>query len=155
MIVPVGTTLDLNGLHLYAGTAEISGEVVGGSIIIVPANSAPVNAIPAEQTLAEDATFVFGADNGNPISISDLDSSSHTVTLGSANGVITLSTIVGLAFTEGDGTTDSTMTFSGTDISINTALNGLALTRPPTTTARVPCRLSPTTARSRITTQSA
>ncbi len=127
-IVPLGTTLDLNGLHLYAGTAEISGEVVGGSIIIVPPNSAPVNAIPAEQTLAEDTTFVFGADNSNPISISDVDSTSHTLTLSGANGVITLSTIVELAFTEGDGTADSTMTFSGTDISINTALDGLAFT---------------------------
>jgi RHS repeat-associated protein len=36
VIVPAGTTLDLNGLKVYARTAEVAGTVVGGSITLLP-----------------------------------------------------------------------------------------------------------------------
>jgi len=36
VIVPAGTTLDLNGLKVYARTAEIAGTVVGGWITVLP-----------------------------------------------------------------------------------------------------------------------
>src|SRR5207249_2888596 len=39
---------------------------------------------------------------------------------------ITLSGTTGLSFTVGDGTADSTMTFTGTLSNINTALNGMS-----------------------------
>jgi hypothetical protein len=39
---------------------------------------------------------------------------------------LTLSTITGLSFTVGDGTLDTTMTFTGTVAAINTALNGMS-----------------------------
>ena len=35
-LVPTGTTLDLNGLHLYARAAQITGTVVGGTITQIP-----------------------------------------------------------------------------------------------------------------------
>ena len=47
------------------------------------------------------------------------------MTLSVLSGVLTLSTTAGLAFSVGDGTSDATMTFSGTVGAINAALNGL------------------------------
>ena len=36
LVVPAGTTLDLNGLHLYSRAAQVSGRIVGGTITQVP-----------------------------------------------------------------------------------------------------------------------
>ena len=43
LIVPVGTTLDLNGLHLYTRAAQIAGNIVGGAITQI-ADSGPLAA---------------------------------------------------------------------------------------------------------------
>ena len=40
LVVSPGTTLDLNGLHLYTRAAQIYGTVVGGSIIQIPSGGA-------------------------------------------------------------------------------------------------------------------
>ncbi len=45
-----------------------------------------------------------------------------------ANGVLSLAGTTGLTFTVGDGTADTTMTFSGTGSDINTALATLRYT---------------------------
>ena len=42
LIVPAGTTLDLNGLHLYARAAQIGGTIVGGTIQQIP-DSGPID----------------------------------------------------------------------------------------------------------------
>jgi hypothetical protein len=39
LTVPGGTTLDLNGLHLYARNATIQGTIVGGTVTTAPASS--------------------------------------------------------------------------------------------------------------------
>ncbi|RWI93539.1 MAG: adhesin [Mesorhizobium sp.] len=96
------------------------------TITINGANDAPVNGVPAAQTTNTNTAKVFSAANSNAISISDVDNGSHTVTLTAINGAITLNGTSGLSFTVGDGTSDGTMTFSGTDAAINTALNGLS-----------------------------
>jgi len=88
-------------------------------------NEAPTNTVPGAQTATEDTAKVFSSGNGNQISISDVDDTIHTVTLTATNGAITLNDTSGLSFTVGDGTSDGTMTFCGTDESINAALNGL------------------------------
>src|SRR5262249_18748419 len=36
LIVPAGATLNLNGFHLYAKAAQVSGTILGGSIIQLP-----------------------------------------------------------------------------------------------------------------------
>jgi Ca2+-binding RTX toxin-like protein len=61
------------------------------------------------------------------ISISDVDAGSSPVkvTLGGSHGTLTLGSTVGLSFTTGDGSADSTMVFSATIASINMALSGL------------------------------
>ncbi|HTD86493.1 MAG TPA: S8 family serine peptidase, partial [Candidatus Binatia bacterium] len=45
----------------------------------VPANQAPVNAVPGTQTVLEDQTLTFSGGNGNQISISDADAGNNTV----------------------------------------------------------------------------
>ena len=96
------------------------------TVTIAGANDAAVNAVPGTQSTNINTTKVFSAANGNAITISDVDNTSHTVTLTATSGTITLATTAGLAFTIGDGTADGTMTFSGTDAAINAALNGLS-----------------------------
>jgi hypothetical protein len=78
---------------------------------------------PATLTLDEDS--VNFAVTG--LSISDVDaalapSGVYTVSLSSTNGTLTLTTLTGLTFTTGDGTSDASMTFRGTLANLNTAL---------------------------------
>ncbi len=96
-------------------------------------NDAPQNSVPGAQATNEDTTLVFSSGNGNSLPISDVDalSKSLQVILSVTNGTLTLSGTSGLTFSAGDGTTDATMTFTGTTSSINTALNGLSFA--PTT----------------------
>ncbi|WP_292491896.1 VCBS domain-containing protein [Mesorhizobium sp.] len=96
------------------------------TVTINGANDAPVNGVPGAQTTTTNTAKVFSTANGNAISVSDVDNTSHTVTLTGTNGAISLNGTAGLSFTVGDGTADSTMTFSGTDAAINAALNGLS-----------------------------
>src|SRR6185295_19871357 len=74
----------------------------------------------------EDTALVFNG--ANTISIADVDAGAgtETVTLSVASGALTLNGTAGLVFGTGDGTADSTMTFTGTVAAINTALNGLS-----------------------------
>src|SRR5204863_175024 len=46
----------------------------------------------------------------------------YEVTLSASHGALTLTTLTGLTFTAGDGTSDASMTFHGTLADINTAL---------------------------------
>ncbi|HMI73536.1 MAG TPA: cadherin-like domain-containing protein, partial [Steroidobacteraceae bacterium] len=117
------------GQSLTDSFTAVSSDGTASQLITVTingTNDVPVNTVPAAQSVNEDTVKVFSAANGNQISISDVDNTSHTVTLTAAHGAITLNGTAGLAFTTGDGTTDATMTFSGTDAAINTALNGLS-----------------------------
>jgi hypothetical protein len=91
-------------------------------------NDAPVNTVPLlTQTTNEDANLVLSSANGNAITISDADigGGAERVTLAVTSGVLTLGSLVGLSFTVGDGTADTTMTFTGSVTNINNALNGL------------------------------
>jgi hypothetical protein len=94
----------------------------------VAVNDPPVNTLPVSQVTARNAAIVLSATNGNQISIGDVDAGGNTVrvTLTGTSGQVTLASLAGLSFTVGDGTADTTMTFTGTIASINTALNGLS-----------------------------
>ncbi len=129
----------LNGLSFqpttgFDGTTTIQVATSDGYLsdtdtltIGVGVNDAPVNTIPGAQGTALNTDLVFSAGNGNAISISDVDigGANATVTLTVTNGTLTLSGISGLAFTTGDGTADTTMTFTGTVAAVNAALSGL------------------------------
>ena len=91
-------------------------------------NQAPVNGVPGDQTGSLNTPLVFSPDNGNAISISDVDTDYDRpveVTLSVDSGTLTLNSTNWLVFLDGDGTDDSTMTFTGWASDINWALNGL------------------------------
>src|SRR5204863_474609 len=113
--------------HAFDGS--LSSSIVTVSITITAVNDAPVNTMPPTPTMNQDATLTM-TPAANAIQISDLDAGSNPVQvqLTATNGTMTLSGIAGLSFTVGDGTSDTTMTFTGTITAINTALTGMSYT---------------------------
>jgi hypothetical protein len=118
------TTNDLG--NTGAGGPQTANSSV--TINLTHVNRGPAESTPSAQTMNEDGTLVFSAANGNQISTSDFDSNgaSEQVTLTATNGTLTLNGTSGLTFSAGTGTGDTTMTFTGTLVNINAALNGLA-----------------------------
>ncbi|MHA1103604.1 Ig-like domain-containing protein, partial [Kosakonia cowanii] len=100
------------------------------TLSISAVNDAPVNNIPASQTVQQDGSLVFSSGNGNAITVSDVDVGNNEmkVTLTAANGLLTLGSTAGLTLQNGSGSGDSTMTFLGTQAAINAALDGLIFT---------------------------
>jgi hypothetical protein len=107
--------------------------VTGLPAAAVPANVAPVNAVPGAQTVLEDNTLVFSAAGSNSISISDADAGNNPVQVAVAatNGLLSLGGTTGLSFSSGDGVGDTTMTFTGSIADINSALNGSSFSGSP------------------------
>ncbi|MEK7674456.1 MAG: CHRD domain-containing protein, partial [Verrucomicrobiota bacterium] len=103
------------------------------TVNVASVNDPPVNTVPGSQTTLEDAALVFASAHSNAIGVSDVDAGSNAVQveLSASNGTLTLSATTGLTFTVGDGTLDTTMTFTGTLTEINAALNGLAFDPAP------------------------
>jgi parallel beta-helix repeat protein/VCBS repeat-containing protein len=98
------------------------------TIAITPVNDAPVNTLPGGATAFEDTPLMYAG--ASQISITDVDAGGLPlqVALNASNGVMTLGGIAGLTFTSGNGTLDTSMTFTGTVAAINAALNGLTFT---------------------------
>ncbi|RYY76393.1 MAG: DUF4347 domain-containing protein [Gammaproteobacteria bacterium] len=94
------------------------------TINITAVNDAPVNTVPTTQNTNEDTALISSAGNGNRISIADVDATTNTVrtSISVSHGVLSLAGVTGLTFSAGDGTSDSTMTFTGTVANINAAL---------------------------------
>ena len=116
---PVATRL----LTISASDGSLTGSDTA-TVNITAVNDAPANTVPGAQATMEDAALVFSAGNGNQIQIDDVDagSSDLEITLAVTNGTLTLAGTTGLSFSVGDGTTDGSMTFTGTQSDINTAL---------------------------------
>ncbi|WP_218585602.1 DUF4347 domain-containing protein [Pseudomonas sp. Marseille-P9899] len=113
------------------GTAQTDTKMV--IINVIPVNDAPVNAVPGDQTVKQDAVLTFNTANGNLISISDVDAdgSPLIVTVTATNGLITLATTTGLAFHNGNVPGTATLEFEGSLAQINAALNGMKFTPTP------------------------
>lgn len=93
------------------------------SVTVPAVNDAVTTTAPATLSVAEDSANA--AVTG--LSISDADATLapagvYDVTLSATHGSLTLTTVTGLTFTTGDGTSDGSMTFHGTLADINTAL---------------------------------
>ncbi len=118
------------------GTGSALTDTGSTTVNITAVNDNPVNSMPSNEFTALNTAVVFSSGNSNLISISDVDASSSDleVTLTVTNGTLTLAGTTGLSFTIGNGTSDSTMTFTGTVSEINTALEGLRF--DPTTSFR-------------------
>jgi Ca2+-binding RTX toxin-like protein len=106
------------------GTTRYSTGTVVLDQTVTSDNDGPVNTTGGAVATSEDAASV--AVSG--LSVSDVDSSSLTVTLSVGRGTLTLGSTAGLSFGTGDGTGDATMTFSGSQAAINAALAGLTYT---------------------------
>ena len=94
------------------------------AVQVAPQRDAPDAAVPPAQSVAEDAALVFSAADGNAITVTNVDGGDLTVTIVATRGTLTLSRTDGLTFTAGDGSTDTTMTFTGSVAAINAALDG-------------------------------
>ena len=113
--------LDFNGADTLTvatndGTATDTDTI---AITVNPVNDAPINTVPAAQTVAEDTTLPIAG-----VSVADIDSSTLTTLLSVAHG--TLHVTAGAGVITGNGT--ATVTIAGTAAQINTALAGLAYT---------------------------
>ncbi|NET86751.1 MAG: DUF4347 domain-containing protein [Kamptonema sp. SIO1D9] len=120
-----------------AGGPLTDNEVI--EITVNPINDAPINLFNGESlddtTLPEftstetNPAIVFSSENGNQLSITDVDASPDpvTVTLAAENGILDLGgDTTGLISSGGDGTNQISLT--GTVEEINTALDGLTYT---------------------------
>jgi hypothetical protein len=120
------TTSDLGN----TGSGGIKTDTDTVSITVNAVNDDPLNTVPVGQAANEDTDLIFSTGNNNAIVISDVDVSEGTgqlqVSLSVSKGTLTLSQLAGLNFSEGDGTGDALMTFTGNLANINAALNGLA-----------------------------
>ena len=135
--VVITTTVDDRSAGVGNGKEGISGvdgnntAVRAFNINISNINDAPAISAPAAVTATEDVLFLFNS--ANLISIADSDdfgaAEKVTLDLGLApKGTLTMTTLTGLTFTTGDGTTDTKMVFTGTKAAINTALATLRFT---------------------------
>lgn len=108
-----------------SGIGSVETDSASVSITVTPLDDIPQNSVPGTQTTDEDTTLFFSVANGNPISVSDVDIGGGTldVVLTATGATATLSTQAGLTVT-GDG--GSLVSLSGTQTSINQALDGLA-----------------------------
>lgn len=91
-------------------------------------NDAPTLSLPAAQSTAVGSQLAFGA----PIVVADPDAGNGNlaVRLSADHGTLSLTSLIGLTFSSGDGSADQAMTFEGTAVAINAAL--AALTFAPT-----------------------
>ena len=85
-------------------------------------NQPPVVTVPSTQTVNEDQPLTLTGGTG--IVVSDPDSGSAVVelTIGVANGTLSLGSTVGLVFLDGDGNQDATTTVRGTIADLATAI---------------------------------
>ncbi len=99
-------------------------------VTITPVNDAPDVKVPPPQVTAESVAFVFTGDALVSVTDRDAGSSAIAIELSASAGTITLSGTSGLVFTQGDGTQDATLHFSGSIAEVNAALAGMVVTPP-------------------------
>ncbi|MBF0192644.1 MAG: cadherin domain-containing protein, partial [Magnetococcales bacterium] len=107
------------------GNSGSGGTLTDSDSIAVTVTS--VNDAPSFNTLSTQTADEETNKGITGLTLVDVDAGTAAmqITLNSTLGVVSLSSTVGLTFTTGDGTLDSSMVFSGTRTSINTALSNL------------------------------
>ena len=127
----IAVTVNDNGNTGSGGGTNIGLGSVNVDISAV--NDAPVHVLPGSRTVVQNGSLTFSTANGSEIEVTDVDAAGSPlqVSLVATNGLMTLSGTTGLSFTLGDGSADSSMTFTGTVTAINSALSGMTYT--PTT----------------------
>ncbi len=121
---------DFNG-DLSVNVTLSDGESSAEAVVVVtvtPVNDAPIVVVPAPQSAPNGAPFAVGG-----VSVSDVDvggSPMAIVLSANAGALLSLTTLTDLTFTSGDGTSDTTMSFSGTTSAVNAALATLTVASP-------------------------
>lgn len=123
--VTVGTNGETADAGAGGGTSAFSANTETAAIAVLAVNDAPLNTLPGYSPAVEDTPIVFTAPNTFLISDVDAGSSPVKVTLIAASGVVTLGSVAGLTFIEGDGISDLTAIFTGAIAAINAAFDGL------------------------------
>lgn len=93
----------------------------------IAVNAPPAINVPDGQATQTDTGLTFSAQGGNAITLTypTLNNAPVTVSLSVSDGTLSLADDWNLTFSQGTGTNDSAMTFTGTVGDINTALDGL------------------------------
>ena len=113
------------------GSAQGSGgalEANGSTTVNIVDTPDPADVVvPIAQSVDEDTPLVFSTGNGNAITVDSGSSNDPivTVTLSVNDGTLDLATTAGITFLDGTSDGDATLTISGTEAAINTALDGL------------------------------
>lgn len=108
-------------------------------IIVNEINDPPVNTVPASLQVLSRGQVVFSQAAADPIMVFDPDIDSDALKIdlrvtdaaNATQGALTLASLSGLQFTQGDGVGDAAMTFRGTQADVNAALDGLLFVPPP------------------------
>ncbi|MDD5309935.1 MAG: cadherin domain-containing protein, partial [Deltaproteobacteria bacterium] len=122
-----GVSVDVSDLgNTGSGGAQTDSRSI--AITVNGVNDPPVLTLPDVQTVDEGGSLVLSVDSGNAITVSDVDEGGGnlTVTLTATDGLLTLASTADLSFSDGDGTNDAAVTFTGTLAAINAALDGLS-----------------------------
>lgn len=95
---------------------------------VAAVNDAPTVSLPGSlPDLLTETGLLLNA--GNLIQVNDIDAGASPlqVTLTTTRGSLSFGSIAGLSFTQGDGSSDTTVTFTGSEVNINAALSTLVL----------------------------
>lgn len=97
------------------------------TVTIDAVNDAPDLTVPDDQITFNDQALTFSSADANDIQLEDIDAgtSDMLMTVSVVGGKVTLNQTTGLSFTQGDGTDDASLSFTGTLAEIQAALNGL------------------------------
>lgn len=109
------TAFSRRGNAWRAGVSQNPRAKVGAAAV----NQAPVNTVPGAQTVEQDSSVVI---TGISVADADAGGASIQIQVSVSHGALTLASTTGLTFSVGDGTSDASMTFTGTIANINTAL---------------------------------
>jgi len=125
LVVEPGATLNLNGLHLYVGSEEVAGTIVGGTVTVVTLPTPAVNA-PASAAVNENSTLAFTGTRS--LSISDPSGTAEQVTLSASHGTLSVTATPGVTIT-GNGT--GIVLITGQIGNVNSAVGSLVYTPTP------------------------
>jgi hypothetical protein len=122
---PVTLTITVND---NGNTGPGGPQITTATVTInVGSRTPPAVQAPAMQSTAQGAGLTFSSAKGNNITVATASTEvvNLQVTVTAAHGTVTLPDPSKLFFTVGDGTADRTMTFSGSPLDINAALDEL------------------------------
>lgn len=81
--------------------------------------------VPGGGSVLANQSLSFSTETNNAVQVSDDFSNQQLIQLSVNYGVLSLAQVDGLTFVLGDGSADQTVSFRGTELAVNTALNGL------------------------------